>query len=102
MCPEEKATKKLFNRLPSDIRKEFFNLFNEYEEKTSKESELVNSFDKLQPMIQNIVSGGYSWKLHKVTSDDIDRYKKDHMMHSKLASNIYHKLLEEAKKKKLL
>jgi len=99
---ENKAADKLFNKLPVDLRKNFHDLFSEYEGLQSKESKLVKSFDRLIPMLQNIVSGGYSWTTHKVTAKDINRYKKDHMLHSELTSIIYHKLLSEAKKKKLL
>jgi len=99
---EERAAKRLFNKLPKDLKGNFRQLFIEYESKETKESKIVSSFDKLQPMLQNIVSGGYSWKLNKLTSDDVDRRKKEHMLHSQITSDIYRKLLAEAQKKKLL
>jgi putative hydrolase of HD superfamily len=99
---EERAAKRLFSKLPEDLRGDFRKLFIEYEGKETRESKIVSSFDKLQPMLQNIVSGGYSWKLNKLTSDDVDRHKKEHMLHSQITSDIYKELLSEAKKKKLL
>jgi putative hydrolases of HD superfamily len=99
---ETKAAKKLFGILPDDLKKEFNDIFNEFEEKKTKESIFVKSFDQLQPMLQNIVSGGYGWKLHKVTDEDVRKHKMNYMVHDEEILNIYKKLFAQAKQKKLL
>lgn len=99
---EEKAARKLFNTLPEKLKKNFFKLFEEYEEENTKESKLVRSFDQLQPMVQNIISDAYGWKLHKITPEDIENHKREYMNHNKIIMTIYNKLLDEAKRKKLL
>lgn len=39
---EIKAAKKLFSQLPRDLKKEFWQLFNEYEKADSKEAKITN------------------------------------------------------------
>lgn len=99
---EEKAAKKLFKKLPEELEKEFHDLFSEHEAAKTKESKFVKSFDQLQPMLQNIISGGYGWKLNHTTEEDVQNHKKDYMIHDKFILEIYTKLFNEAKKKKLL
>ncbi len=98
---EKKAAKKLFGKLPEDLKKELNTLFYEHEEAKSKEAKMVRSFDQLQPMIQNILSDGYSWTLHKITAEDVERHKNNYMAHNEKVMQIYKKLFREAKKKKL-
>jgi len=99
---EKKAAHKLFRKLPNALQKDFNKIFDEFEENKTEEAKTVRCFDMLQPMLQNIISDGYSWKLHGITAQDIDRRKKDYMNHNSAVFRIYQKLLNEAKKKKLL
>lgn len=99
---EINAAKKLFSQLPEDLQKEFIDLFDEYEEAKSKEVQIVRSFDKIQPILQNICSKGKSWKKHNVKYKDIDDYKRKYMIHNDVIFKIYNKLLEEAKDKNLI
>ncbi len=99
---ESKAAKKLFSQLPKDLNKEFMNLFNEYEEIKTKEAEIVKSFDKIQPILQNLCSSGKSWQKHKITFSDIDQYKRKYVEHNDLILGIYEKLLNDARDKKLI
>ena len=99
---ELKSAKRLFSQLPKDLETEFFKLYNEFETMHTKEAKIVNSFDKIQPILQNICSKGKSWKEHKITAIDIDNYKKKDMEHSLFIMKLYKSLLEEAKVKKMI
>jgi len=98
---EFQAAKKLFGELPIDQKKEFMGLYREYEERRTKESKLVNSFDKIQPIIQNIIVEGKNWKRQKVTIEDVDNLKRKYMEHDKQMIKIYLRLMKEVKEKKL-
>jgi len=99
---EDKAAKRLFKKLPKDLEKEFWSFYQEYENSTTQESKIAKSFDKLQPILQNILSQGKSWKKHQVTYNDIDDYKHQFMTHDRVIIEIYNKLLKEIRKKKLV
>jgi putative hydrolase of HD superfamily len=99
---ESQAAKKLFSQLPKDLNKEFINLFNEYEEIKTKEAQIVKSFDKIQPILQNLCSSGKSWTKHKITLSDIDQYKRKYVEHNDLILGIYEKLLSDARDKNLI
>ncbi len=99
---EIKAANKLFSRLPDDLQKEFMDLFNEYEGSKTKEAKIIKSFDKIQPILQNLCSNGKSWKKNNIKYKDVDDYKRKHMLHDKTIFKIYNKLLQEAKDKDLI
>jgi len=99
---EFQSAGKLFSQLPEDLHKEFMDLFNEYEEAKTSEAKIVKSFDKIQPILQNLCSDGKSWKKHGITFSDIDDYKRKHMEHNGFVLKIYEKLLNDAKKRGLI
>ena len=99
---EDTAARKLFGQLPSDLKQEFEALWREFEANKTKESKVARSMDRLQPILQNIVSGGYSWKKHKITEAEIHQYKLDHMLHDEQILKIYKKLIRGAKQAKLI
>lgn len=99
---EFQAAGKLFSQLPEDLYKEFMDLFNEYEEAKTSEAKIVKSFDKIQPILQNLCSDGKSWKKHGITFSDIDEYKRKYMEHNDFVLKIYEKLLNDAKKRGLI
>ena len=99
---ELQSAKKLFSQLPEDLDKEFTELFDEYESAKTSEARIVKSFDKIQPILQNLCSEGKSWKKHSITFSDIDKYKRKHMEHNSFILKIYEKLLNDAKKRRLI
>lgn len=88
--------------MPSDLKKEFEKLWLEFEAGKTKEAKTAHAIDKLQPILQNILSGGYSWKLHKITAKDVETHKLSYMVHDKNILKIYRKLISEAKRVKLI
>ena len=99
---EAKAAKKLFRLLTPDLQKEFKALWLEFEAGKSREAKVAKSIDRLQPILQNIVSDGYGWKKHNVTEEDIRKYKRDHMVHDKTVLQIFEALIRDAKRARLI
>lgn len=68
---EEKAAERIFGLLESDQKKIFINTWKEYEEKKTNEAKFALAFDRLQPIIQNYVNKGFTWKKHNVTYEQV-------------------------------
>jgi len=96
------AAKKLFSQLPDDLNKDLSGLFREFEEVKTPEAKMVQSFDKIAPMLQNLICNGMAWKKHGIKYKDIDDYKRHLMTHNDLIYKIYRGFLEEAKERKLI
>lgn len=68
---EQKCAARLFSVLPEDIGARVRNLWNEFEEAKTQESEFAHVMDNLQPMMLNAATGGRSWDEHGVHIDQI-------------------------------
>ena len=60
------------NRL-SDQATHLRELWNEFVEQQTPESRYAHAIDRLQPLLQNMQSGGGSWTTHGVTRGDVLR-----------------------------
>ncbi|MCU0679832.1 MAG: HD domain-containing protein [Planctomycetes bacterium] len=58
---ELKAMKKLQKKLPPDFGQEIFSLWQEYEEKKTKEAKFVKALDKIETTFQLTESGYETW-----------------------------------------
>lgn len=96
------AAKELFGALPSDVGEDFLSLFLEFEAKQTPEAKAVQAFDKLHPLLMNLVSNGYAWKVHGITYDQVDAYKRGLMECDPSLLVIYEQLMAEAKERGLL
>jgi putative hydrolase of HD superfamily len=66
--PEEaKAAKRIFGLLDDNQKEYFIDLWKEYEERKTNEAKFAAVFDRLEPLIQNYISEGYTWKKHNIT-----------------------------------
>ena len=88
--------------LPSDLEKEFHELFAEFEANETKEAQIVKSFDKIQPTIHNLANDGESWRRLKLSFDDIYNHKKAYMEHDETIAQIFAEIMKEAKDRDLL
>lgn len=93
------ALEKLTEILPDDLKKEFRELFDEYEKGESKEVKFVASFDKIQPLIQNFCGEGKGWKINRITGEKVDSMKKGLMQHDDFVRGVYEKLMDDNRKK---
>jgi len=58
---ESKAVKELFKKLPPKVKKEFTDLWNEYEEKETVEAQIAQSLDKMEVIIQHDIADYSTW-----------------------------------------
>jgi putative hydrolases of HD superfamily len=97
---EQKAAQKLFGSLPKKLSKELTEIWEEFENKGTPEAHYVQALDKLQPIVQNIVVKGKSWKDFKITEQMVRDHKTHYNKGSDLLMSIFEDLLKEACKKK--
>jgi len=63
---EHAAAERLFGLLPPDQRREFHELWREFEARESPEAQFAAALDRLQPMLHNLTTEGTSWREHGV------------------------------------
>ncbi|MBI4652027.1 HD domain-containing protein [Candidatus Desantisbacteria bacterium] len=68
---EKKAAKRIFGILPDDQRDEFIILWNEFEEKKTKEAKFAAVLDRIGPLIQNYHTKGCEWKKNSIKSSQV-------------------------------
>lgn len=68
---EDIAAKRIFGMLPDKNKKEFTELFYEFEEKITPESKFVRAMDNFQPILLNNFNNGKDWKINGVTKEQI-------------------------------
>lgn len=64
---EVKAADRIFNILPKNQAKEIYDLWNEFEDMKTIESRYAVCLDRLQPILNNIATGGRAWKENNTT-----------------------------------
>ncbi len=99
---EKAAAKKLFNKLPLDLKTELSLAWQEYEDKKTQEAKYVQALDKIHPTIQNIISGGRSWTENNVTEKMIRDYKSSYNEGSPFLISLFDSILKEGRRKKIL
>lgn len=68
---EEKAAERLFGLLPDDQRKEFYELWHEFEDCKTTESKFAALLDRIQPLLLNYTKDGISWKEHDTHKNQV-------------------------------
>jgi putative hydrolases of HD superfamily len=68
---EIKAAERIFGLLPQAEGNDLKLLWLEFEAGETAESKFVRALDRFLPMYSNILSRGYSWRNHKVRSEQI-------------------------------
>jgi putative hydrolase of HD superfamily len=96
---EAKAAEKLFGQLPDDLKKEFFDLFNEFEEMKTVEAKIAKAIDKLHPLLQNLSSEGTDYKKFGAMFEDEKNRIEKYVEFNETLKQISEFLLEEANKK---
>jgi putative hydrolase of HD superfamily len=64
---EEEASKRIFGLLPEKQSGKLKALWDEFEEKATRESLFANALDRFGPTIQNFHNQGGTWKEHRIT-----------------------------------
>jgi putative hydrolase of HD superfamily len=73
---ELSAAERIFSLLPSDQCREVRALWDEFEAGITPEAQLAQGLDRLQPILQNLRTGGASWRQHGVTKAQVLAYNQ--------------------------
>ncbi len=68
---EEAAASRIFSLLPSDQAALFRGIWDEFEAAQTPEARIAHGLDRLHPILQNLLTGGASWKKHGVTRQQV-------------------------------
>lgn len=93
---EAKAAEQLYGMLPQEIREELHLLQQEYDKGASPEAKIVKALDKMQPILQNILSEGKAWKDASVSLEQMQEKKQPYLEHP-VIKQLYQQLEEEAR-----
>jgi len=96
---EEKAAERIFGMLDPDQQESYLEIWKEFEERKTNESKFASVFDRLEPLLQNYITEGYTWKKHDVTYDMVITMNKHIAEGSKELWDFVLLLLDKAVKK---
>jgi putative hydrolases of HD superfamily len=68
---ESAAAKRIFGILPDDQRDEFIGLWREFEETSTTEARFATAVDRLEPVMQNALTGANVWIEHQINAHQI-------------------------------
>lgn len=99
---EKKAAERIFGILPDDQKAECISLWEEFETRETAEAKFAHSIDRLEPVLQNYLDDGYTWKKHGITSDKVIKVNKKIENGSKTLWNFVRGLIEDFVQKGIL
>jgi putative hydrolase of HD superfamily len=74
---ETKAAERIFGLLENDQKQYFKSLWEEFEKRETNEAKFAAIFDRIEPLLQNYILEGYTWKKYNITYDMvIEKNKK--------------------------
>ncbi|WP_038084135.1 HD domain-containing protein, partial [Tumebacillus flagellatus] len=65
------AAQRLFGLLPEDQRDEMIDLWQEFEERKTPDSQFACALDRLAPLLMNYHTEGVVWQTHGITLDKV-------------------------------
>jgi len=68
---ERAAADRIFALLPADQAATARGLWDEFEERRTREAAFARGLDRLQPMLANVQAGGGTWQRHGITADQV-------------------------------
>jgi putative hydrolase of HD superfamily len=68
---ERAAADRIFAILPGDQGASLRRLWDEFNERQTKEAKFARAVDRLQPMLENLTAGGGTWQRHGLTADQV-------------------------------
>jgi putative hydrolase of HD superfamily len=72
LAAERAAADRIFGVLPPDQAQVFRALWEEFEATETPDAVFAKSLDRVQPVMQNLASGGGSWKTYGVTEEQLE------------------------------
>lgn len=72
LAAEQVAAERIFGLLPPDLGAGFRALWEEFEAAETPDAVFAKSLDRVQPVMQNLASGGGTWVEYKVTAEQLE------------------------------
>jgi putative hydrolase of HD superfamily len=63
---ESEGAERIFGLLPEEQKDEFTRIWQEFEKRETPESKFAAAIDRLEPLLQNYFTQGYTWKQHRI------------------------------------
>ncbi len=70
---EMESAEKIFGLLPQDQKEEFIEIWQEFERRETPESKFAAAIDRLEPLLQNYYTEGYTWKKNNIHKEQVLR-----------------------------
>lgn len=99
---EEKAAQRIFGLLPDDQRKEFYELWREFENSETADSRFAAVLDRIQPLLLNYTKDGISWKEHGIHKQQVLERNADYFSSSDELSELIKNIIDDAALKQWL
>ena len=99
---ELKAARRIFGILPEEQAKEFIAIWTEFEEGISNEAKFARAMDRLEPLLQNTLNDGGTWKEFGVKYQAVYEKKKIIAKGSERLWDYAEKLIKDSVEKGIL
>lgn len=96
---EEKAAQRIFGLLPDDQRKEFYDLWREFEDSETPDARFAAMLDRIQPLLLNYTKGGISWKEHGIHKEQVLNRNIDYFSESDELAELIKSVIDDAAEK---
>lgn len=96
---EEAAAQRLFGLLPDDQRKEYYELWREFENSKTNDARFAAVLDRLQPLLLNYTKKGISWQEHDIHKDQVLKRNKDYFQQSDEIADLIKDVIDDAAQK---
>ena len=93
---EQRAAERLFALLPEDQCRDMWQLWQEFEDRKTPEARFAAALDRLQPMLNNAVTGGGTWMRHDIGSSQVRKRGEPIAQASPVLGQYLEQLLEQA------
>jgi len=68
---EKRAAERIFGLLGKDQKEYFLGIWEEFEDRKTNEAKFAAVFDRLEPLIQNYIGEGYTWKKYNIQYETV-------------------------------
>ncbi len=96
---EKQAASRLFKMLPPDQEREFWQLWNEFENRQTPEACYAAALDRLQPLTLNYTTHGKSWQEHDIKLEQVLTRNSSMANGAPALWDFAHQLIEDAVRK---
>lgn len=96
---EEKAAQRIFGLLPDDQKKEYYDLWREFENSNTNEARFAAVMDRLQPLLLNYTKNGISWQEHGICKNQVLNRNKEYLDQSDDIAELIINIIDDAEQK---